>query len=143
MGRLAELAQCLRFNLSDSLTGNVELPADLLERMLLADPDSEAHSQDAFLPGGQAREKVGNHIAKIAVNRKVQGLDGTFILDEVSPLAVILVANRLLQRERLLGNLENLPDLVEGEFAVPLPVPPAGVHGHAHAGSCASFGSAC
>ena len=99
MGRPAELSQRLGFDLANPFTRYVELPAHLLESMLLAYTDSEAHAQDALLPRGQAREQVGDHIAKVPVHGEVDGLNGAFILDEVAALAVILVPDRAA-RER-------------------------------------------
>src|SRR5262252_377969 len=51
--RMAELAQRLRLDLPDPLAGDVEGAADLLERVLGAVADAEAHLQDLLLSRGQ------------------------------------------------------------------------------------------
>src|SRR4029453_1650719 len=54
--RVAQLAQRLGFDLADALARDVEVLADLFERMVGALPDAEAHLDDALLARREGRE---------------------------------------------------------------------------------------
>ncbi len=51
-GGVAELAERLGFNLSDALTGDVEVFADFLECVVLAVQETETHLKDLPFPLG-------------------------------------------------------------------------------------------
>ena len=53
-GRVTQLAQCLGFNLTNPLTGNIELLADFLEGMVGVHVDAEAHAQHLGFTGSEA-----------------------------------------------------------------------------------------
>ena len=50
---MAQLAQCLGFDLPNSLAGNVELLADLFQRVIGSHLDAEAHAQNFRFACGQ------------------------------------------------------------------------------------------
>ena len=54
---MLELAQRLRFDLADALARDVELLADLLERVIGIHVDTEAHTQHL----GFARRELSQH----------------------------------------------------------------------------------
>src|SRR5690606_733588 len=56
--RVAQLAQCLGFDLADTLAGDIELLADFLEGVVGVHVDTEAHAQDLGFPCGEAEEDV-------------------------------------------------------------------------------------
>ena len=66
--RVAQLAQRLGCDLTDTLTGDIELLADFLEGVVGVHVDTEAHAQDLGLAGGEAGEHVLGGLA--------QALDG-------------------------------------------------------------------
>ena len=57
--RVAQLAQRLGFDLTDTLTGDIELLADFLEGVVGVHVDTEAHAQDLGFTGSEA----GQHFA--------------------------------------------------------------------------------
>src|SRR4051794_27827101 len=58
-GGVAQLAQGLGFDLADALAGDLEVLADLLERVIRLLADAEAHAQDLLL----ARRERGQDLA--------------------------------------------------------------------------------
>src|SRR5262245_59033706 len=99
---MAELAQRLRLDLADPLPGHVELLADLLERpgapVLEAEPELE-HAPLA------ARERVQHRLHLLLEQLVRRGLgrrEGPTVLDEVAEVGVLLLADRRLERDRLL-----------------------------------------
>ena len=53
---MAQLAQRLRFDLTDAFTRDVELFADLFKRVVGIQVDSEAHTKNFRFPRGELRE---------------------------------------------------------------------------------------
>src|SRR5262249_16225716 len=102
----AKLAQRLCLDLADPLAGDREALAALLERVvgLLADPEPEA--QDLLLARGQR----GEHLASLLLERQRHGRvgrrQGLPVLDEIAQRALLVVADRGLERDRLLHDLE-------------------------------------
>ena len=120
--RVFQLAQRFRLDLADTFAGHIELLADFLERVVGVHADAEAHAQDAFLAGGEAAENAGRGFAQVGLDGGVERDDGGLVLDEVAEVAVLFVADRRLEADRLLGDFQNLADLFErhaelfGEF---------------------------
>src|SRR6185369_15660044 len=65
--RVAELPERFRLDLADSLAGDGELLADLLERVVDAAADAEPHPKDALLPRRQRRERARRLLAQVRV----------------------------------------------------------------------------
>src|SRR6185437_7734198 len=109
---MLELAQRLRLDLPDALAGDGELLADLLERMVGVHADAEAHAQYALLAGGQGRQHPGRALTQVALDRRLERDHGILVLDEIAEMAVLLVADRRLEADRLLGDLQHLSHLL-------------------------------
>ncbi len=75
--------------------------------------DAEAHAEHAFFAGRQGRQHAGGGLAQVALDRGVDWQDRVLVLDEVAEMRVFLVAHWGLQRQRLLGDLENLAHLLQ------------------------------
>src|SRR5690242_4301066 len=100
-----ELAERLRLDLPDALARHRELLADLLQRVVGVHADAEAHAKDALLARGERGEDAGRRLAQVGLDRGVERQHGVLVLDEVAEMAVLLVADRRLEADRLLGDL--------------------------------------
>ena len=107
-GGVTELPQGFGFDLANSLPGDVELLADLLQGVGLAIGEAEAHPQDLLLPGGQGGEHLLQLFPQKGIAGGLGGLGRLLVLDKVAQMAVLLLADRGLQRDRLLGDFQNL-----------------------------------
>ncbi len=57
-GGVSQFSERLRFDLSYSLAGNVELLAHFFQRVVGVHVDTEAHSEDLGFSGGEAAQDV-------------------------------------------------------------------------------------
>src|SRR4051794_18321493 len=110
--RVAQLAQRLRLDLPDPLSGDVELLADLLERPGTPVLESEAELEHASLPTGQRVEHRLDLLLEELVRCGLGGSEGTAVLDEVTEVRVLFLTDRGLERDRLLRDLDDLADLL-------------------------------
>src|SRR3954453_10919915 len=101
--RVAELGQRLRLDLADPLASETELLADLVERARLAVGEAEAQGDDRRLALGQRLEHAVELALKKPERHDLGGDRRVGVLDEVTELAVALVADVLLEAHRLAG----------------------------------------
>src|SRR5471032_638956 len=104
--RVLQLAQCLGLDLADTFAGYRELLADLFERVVGVHADAEAHAQHALLARRKSCKNARRALAKVALDRGLERDDGVRILDEVAQVRILLVADRRLEADRLLGDLQ-------------------------------------
>src|SRR6267378_6213474 len=76
--------------------------------MIAIRPDAEAHAQDALLARRQACEHLGGGLTQIGLDRGIEWSDRVLVLDEIAQAAVLLLANRQVKAERLLGDTQHL-----------------------------------
>src|SRR5262245_49776989 len=114
--RVAELAQRLGLDLADALAGDGEVLANLLERVLAAVRQPEAKAQHLFLSRRQRVQHLVGLLAQAEADHALDGRAHLLVLDEVAQVAVLLLADRRLEGDRLLGDLEHLPHLVHRHF---------------------------
>src|SRR6267378_7674381 len=76
--------------------------------MIAIRPDAEAHAQDALLARRQACEHLGGGLTQIGLDRGIEWRDRVLVLDEIAQAAVLLLANRQVKAERLLGDIQHL-----------------------------------
>src|SRR5690606_6431253 len=114
--RVAELAQRLGLDLADTLTGHLEVLTDLLEGVIALRADAEAHAQDLLLTRGEGGQHLPGLLGEVHVDDRVRGAHEALVLDEVAQVAVLFLADRRLERDGLLGDLEDLADLLEREL---------------------------
>src|SRR6185369_6430392 len=101
--------------LADSLAGDGELLADLLERVVDAAADAEPHPEDALLPRRQRRERARRLLAQVRVGNGLRRRHRLMIGNDVAEMAVALVAERRLERDRVLHDPDDALHLVERE----------------------------
>src|SRR5688572_11875107 len=99
---MPELSQRLRFDLADPLARDVEGAPDLFERVLGAVADAESHLQNLLLA---RRERFQDPARLILEVRNEDGIDRREdlpVLDEVAQMRIFFLADRSLERDRLL-----------------------------------------
>src|SRR5687768_17992661 len=112
---VTQLPQRLRLDLTDALARDIELAADLFERPRAAVLQTEAQLQHATLATGEALEHALDLLLQQLVRRRVRWRECLVVGDEVAEVAVLFLADRRLERDRLLGDLHDLADLVRSD----------------------------
>src|SRR3990172_1946896 len=115
-GRVAEVAERLRLDLADALAGDVELLADLLESPGAAVLQPKPELEHPPLTTGQRVEDRLDLLLEELMRGRLRRRERTPVLDEVAEVGVLLLADRRLQRHRLLGDLDDLADLLRGDL---------------------------
>src|SRR5437867_559727 len=113
---VAQLAERLGLDLSDALARDREILPDLLERVLASVGEAEAKPEHLLLTRG---ERVQDLVGLLAQREADDGIDRRhhlLVLDEVAEMAILFLADRGLERDRLLRDLENLAHLVDRDF---------------------------
>ncbi len=113
---MAQLAQRLGFDLTNPLTGHVELLADFLEGVIGVHVDTETHAQHLGLAGGQPAEHVAGSLDQALAGGQVDRQLHGAVLDEVAQVRVVVITDGRLHGDRLLGDLEHLAHLVLGHL---------------------------
>src|SRR5262249_10182648 len=80
---------------------------------------AEAHAQHALLTRRKHGERARRGLAQVGLDRGVDRLDGVMVLDEIAEAGILFITDRRLERERLLGNPENLPTPLERYAELP------------------------
>src|SRR5260370_1280691 len=108
-----ELAERLGLDLTDALAGHRELLADLLERVVRIHADAETHAQHALFARGERGENPRRRLAQIGLDRRVERQHGILVLDEIAEVRILLGADRRLEADRLLRDLQHLSHLLQ------------------------------
>src|ERR1700735_2899832 len=114
--RMAKLPQRLRLDLADALAGDLEVLPDLFERVIALLADPEAHPEDLLLARREGLQHLPGLLGQVHVDDRLGGRDDALVLDEVAEMRVFLFADRRLEGDRLLRDLQDLADLVEREL---------------------------
>src|ERR1051325_3749505 len=109
--RVAQLAQRLRFDLADAFARDREVLPHLLERVLAAVADAEPHLDHLLLPRRQLLQHRLGLLLEVQVDDRLGGRDDVAVLDEVAKMRIFLFADRRLQRDGLLRDLQHLAHL--------------------------------
>src|SRR4029079_19104609 len=115
-GQMAELPQRLRLDLPDALARHVEARPDLFERMVGTLADPEAQAEDLLLARGERRQHAPGLIAQVDRDTRLDLRQHALVLDEVAEVAVLVLADRRLERDRLAADAENAPHLIGREL---------------------------
>src|SRR3984893_6927821 len=113
---MPELAERLGLDLPDALAGDREVLADLFQRVLAAVRQAEPRTQNLFV---RRREGIEDLVGLLPHGEPDNALDrraDLLVLDEVAQVAVLFLADRRLERDGLLGDLEDLADFVDRHF---------------------------
>src|SRR5579871_97725 len=113
---MAQLAQGLRFDLADALARDREAGADLLERVIRALTDAEAQPEHLLLAWRERGEHLARVVVEVARDRRLVRRRRVLVLDEVPEVAVLVLADGCLERDRLACHLEDAPDLLRREL---------------------------
>src|SRR6478736_3806567 len=111
-GRVAQLAERLGLDLADALAGDVELLADLLEGAGTPVLEAEPELEHAPLATGQRVKDRLDLLLEELMRRRLGRGERAPVLDEVAEVGVLLLADRGLERDRLLRDLDDLADLL-------------------------------
>src|SRR5690606_30433733 len=114
--RVAQLPERLRLDLPDALSRHFEVLPHLLERVVALLSDAETHAQDLFLSGRERGQHFARLLREVHVDDRLGRADDVLVLDEVAEVAVLLLADRRLEGDRLLGELEDLAHPLEGHL---------------------------
>src|SRR5580765_8748269 len=114
--RMAQLSEGLGLDLADALAGDGEVLPDFLEGVLAAVGEPEAEAEHLLLT---RRQRVQHLVGLLAQGEADHALDGRadlLVLDEVAEVAVLFLADRRLEGDGLLRDLQHLADLVHRYF---------------------------
>src|SRR6188474_140302 len=116
---MTQLAQRLGLDLAYAFAGDREVLAHLFERMLAAVADAEAHLDDLLFARRQRLQHRLGLFLQIEVDDRFRRRHRGAILDEVAEMRIFLFADRRLERDRLLRDLEDLADLRDRDVHAP------------------------
>src|SRR2546421_2379165 len=108
LGETFELLQRVVLDLADALAGHAERAADLLQRARLLALEPEAQLDHLPLPLGERGERVLDVAPPQRQRGRVERRLGLLVLHEVPELGLLLLADRLLERD---GELRHAQDL--------------------------------
>src|SRR5215510_11741794 len=111
--RMTQLAQRLRLDLPDAFARDREALAHFFERVLAAVADAKAHLDHFFLARRQRLQHRFGLFLQVQIDHRFGRRDDLAILDEVAKMRIFLLANRRLERDRLLRDLQHLADLAD------------------------------
>jgi hypothetical protein len=97
---VAQLAHRVRLDLADALARQPELVADLLERPRTPVVEAEPKPDHALLAPVEAVEDTIDLLPKELARRRVERRDRCLVLDQRPELAVTVLADRRLERDR-------------------------------------------
>src|SRR3954463_10438039 len=112
---VAQLRHRLGLDLPDPFAGDPVDLADLVEGPRLAVGEAEPQPDDTGLPLRQRLQDAGQLVLHQREAHRVDRDDRLGVLDEVTELAVALVADGLVEADRLPGVLLDLQHLVRGD----------------------------
>src|SRR6476646_1879742 len=110
---MAQLAERLRLDLADTLARDLEVLADLFERVVALLADAEAHAQDLLLARRERLQHLPRLFGEVHVDDRLGRRDDALVLDEVAEMRIFLLADGRLEADGFLRNLQDLADLVE------------------------------
>src|SRR5207249_1772188 len=108
----AEAGERLTLELADPLSRQVELVADRLERPGLA-LEAEAQLEDPPLALRKRLERTPHALAAERLLGLVERIGGLAVGEQVAELALVVGADRLVQRDGRLGGAERLLDMLD------------------------------
>ena len=112
LGEALELLQRLVLDLADALARDVERAPDLVERARVLAAEAVPQLEHAALAVGEVLQRLAQRLlGEDLRGALVRGL-GALVGDELAELRLLLVADRLLERDRRLGGALDRVDLL-------------------------------
>src|SRR5262249_19756979 len=102
---MLEVPHGLGLDLADPLAGHLEDPADLFERIGVAVAEAVAELDDLALAVGEGLEDRVDLLLEHLLGRGVDRALGGLVLDEVAEVAVLALADRPVERDRVPADL--------------------------------------
>src|SRR5262245_38795766 len=112
VGQRAQLLQALVLDLPDPLPRDVERATHLVERPRLLAVEPVAHLEDLLLPRRERAQDLLQRVASQSLLGRLLRQRRRLVGQEVPELRLLVVADRLLQRDRKLRAAPDLLDLV-------------------------------
>src|SRR5581483_2028334 len=113
LGQLLQLLERVVLDLPDALARDAEGATHLLERQRLVPAQSVPQLDHLALPLRQRVEGPLDVLTLEAFCRRVEGLLGAVVADEVAELRLLPVPDGLLERDRHLRNAQDVADLAD------------------------------
>src|SRR5581483_4471799 len=113
---MAQLAQCLGFNLADALARDGKALPYFLEGMLAAVVQPEAHLDHLLLARRGGFENCFGLFFQIDIDHRFGGRNHAPVLDEVTQVRILFFADGGFERDRFLGNLQHFAHFDHGDF---------------------------
>src|SRR5215469_631705 len=110
--RMAKFAQRLCLDLPDALARDAEFLAHLFKRALVTVFQAEPQHEHLALALGEVLEHVAHLLFEHGHRCRLGRRDRVLVLDEVAEMAILFLADRRLERDRLLRDLHDLAHLV-------------------------------
>src|SRR5579884_724676 len=108
----AKLPKRFSFDLPDPFARNVELLADLFERVLALAADAEPEADDLLFFGREGLEDVSRFVTDVGVDDGVHGRADPAVFDEIAEGRFAVAADRGFERHRVARDGLQLLDLL-------------------------------
>src|SRR6202790_3280655 len=108
---MPQLSSGLGLNPADSFSRYRKRLSDFLKRVLRAVFQPKAHLDDLLLARRQRTQHLRSLVFEVDVDHCLGRRNYRPVLDKVAQMRIFLFANRRFERDRLLRNLQHLPDL--------------------------------
>src|SRR3954447_9282062 len=112
LGEALELLQRLVLDLADALARDIERPPDLVERARVLPAEPVPQLEDAALAVGEILQGLAQRFLGEDLGGPLVGGLGALVSDELTELRLLLVADRLLERDRRLRGALDRVDLL-------------------------------
>src|SRR6185369_7944756 len=99
--RSTQLAQCLGFNLANPLTSDVELLADLFERMFPLAAYPETHPDYLLFFGGERLEDTGSFVPNVRFDHGIDRRTHPAVFNQIAQRGLAIPAHWGFQRHRI------------------------------------------
>ena len=112
---MTHFAQSFGFDLANSFAGDLELLANFLKGAAVAVDEAEALFEDGAFALSEGVEDVLDLVLEHGHTGHLHRIVGRLVFDKISEAGVVAVADWGLQRDRLLGHLENGTHALDGK----------------------------
>ena len=113
---VAQAAQCLFFQLANTLAAQAKFVGDFFQGMGFATAKSKPQTQDMALTRRQFRQNFIYGFFKQVLRCRINRAYRFLIFDKVAEFAVAIVADRTLQRNSVLAGIQHRADRIRGNF---------------------------